>query len=335
MLGKTFFALITSLSLHWPTVCGDLSGCCTHLHFHTRSRTTVKEQSQRLGNYSLTGLYNDRPVYKHTSRDEFIYYVTKGTRGLWLVGPKVGAHHGGLAHRDDNLCVESLTEKHWKYSEKSAKWQVDPQLKLSCLDTKVTPSCVYSGGIKFVGGDLPKQFGGGGLVTDSESPANCIAECDKRQGCLYWTWVRRRGVNCYLKRDMGRRSERASKHVSGSIPSACYEPEKKNDDDVPELQVEREVVDVYEMQQLKLACTYKGIDFVGGDLYHLDAVDVDECRQRCLEELECKLFTFTDTPETRSTCYLKTEAALARVDDLVVSGAGIEICEEFIAVLDE
>ena len=31
------------------------------------------------------------------------------SKGLWMVGPKVGQFNGGLAHRDDNICVENVS----------------------------------------------------------------------------------------------------------------------------------------------------------------------------------------------------------------------------------
>ena len=70
------------------------------------------------------------------------------------------------------------------------------------------------------GGDLPAVFGGMGLETSPESSAGCIALCEERQGCHYWTWVMGARVNCYLKSGRGVAVRRA-KHVSGSVPGAC------------------------------------------------------------------------------------------------------------------
>ena len=43
------------------------------------------------------------------------------SKGLWMVGPKVGQFNGGLAHRDDNICVENVSSapkfKYWSNSD--------------------------------------------------------------------------------------------------------------------------------------------------------------------------------------------------------------------------
>ena len=49
----------------------------------------------------LSGLYSDRPVYKHEEREEFLFYLTSRRRGLWMIGPAVGQFNGGLANRGD------------------------------------------------------------------------------------------------------------------------------------------------------------------------------------------------------------------------------------------
>ena len=59
----------------------------------------------------LSGLYSDRPVYKHEEREEFMFYLTSRRRGLWMIGPAVGQFNGGLANRGDpvstTICLQS------------------------------------------------------------------------------------------------------------------------------------------------------------------------------------------------------------------------------------
>jgi len=232
----------------------------------------------------------------------------------------VAEFNGGLAHRGDTICAEDVPKQQWKYTDGSA-WHVDPLLTITCLDKKSTPKCTYSDGVQFVGGDLPEEFGGGGIETSMNSTADCIAECESRKGCLYWTWVQKAGTNCYLKMDRIE-SVRRPKYVSGSIPSVCYRSGLPVEDEEEELVSDQDEV-------AKSVCTYDSIDFVGGDLYNTAAAGVAECRQQCSEEPACKLFTFSKSDDQG--CYLKTDAVKARVDANVVSGAGSDICQDFVS----
>jgi len=312
---RTALTISLFLSLHSSAASGDITGCCTRLSIQSKGES-INHQSNRVGTYSISGVFNERPIYKNDDREEFLFYLRRKTKGLWMVGPKVAEFNGGLAHRGDTICAEDVAEQQWKYTDGSA-WHVDPLLTITCLDKKATPKCTYSDGVQFVGGDLPEEFGGGGLETSMNSTADCIAECESREGCLYWTWVQKEGTNCYLKMDRIE-SVRRPKYVSGSIPSVCYhsglsvadQPEQPADDDSDNESV----------------CTYKSIDFVGGDLSSTAATTVAECRQHCSEEPACKLFTVS-----KSGCHLKTESVKARVDENVVSGAGSDICQDFVS----
>lgn len=104
------------------------------------------------------------------------------SKGLWMIGPKAGEFNGGLAHRGDDYCAEEVTAAQWKYTDGSS-WHIDTGLRVSCLDVAVTPQCMYNDQMDFVGGDLPEVFGGGGFETDGKSSAECIKECEKREGC--------------------------------------------------------------------------------------------------------------------------------------------------------
>ena len=51
----------------------------------------------------VSGIFNDRLIYKHEERDEFLFYLTSRNRGLWMVGPEVGQFNGGLANKGDQV----------------------------------------------------------------------------------------------------------------------------------------------------------------------------------------------------------------------------------------
>ena len=234
-MSRTVLGLCLLLSTQMIVESKDISGCCTTVRIES-SGDAINHQSNRVGVYTLNGVLADRPIYKHTDREEFLFYLMSRNKGLWMVGPKAAQFNGGLAHRGDATCVEDVAEEQWKYTDGSA-WHVDPLLSVSCLDKKSKPQCTYSDGVQFVGGDLPELFGGGGIVTNMNSSKECIAECEKRTGCQYWTWVQQEGQNCFLKGDKVD-SVRRPKYVSGSLPSACVSQE---DESAPKQGTERRI----------------------------------------------------------------------------------------------
>eukprot|EP00092_Neocalanus_flemingeri_P035239 GFUD01038343.1.p1 GENE.GFUD01038343.1~~GFUD01038343.1.p1 ORF type:complete len:1287 (+),score=506.35 GFUD01038343.1:270-4130(+) len=287
----------------------DISGCCTHLKIETTGEAS-NHQGNRIGEYQLTGVLADRPIYKNVDKEEYLFYLQSKKKGLWMVGPTAGQFNGGLAHRGDTYCVEDVSSNQWKYTDGSA-WHVDPSLRVSCLDQTVTPQCMYNDQTEFVGGDLPEVFGGGGVETSMESSANCIEECEKRSGCKYWTWVMGEKVNCFLKNSRVE-TVRKPKYVSGSIPKACTS--------TPPTPTQP--------PSTYTVCTYQNLDLQGGDLFTVVASDLDDCRQQCEEHVSCQLFTF-DNREERG-CYFKTDQVSVIANKNVVSGATAEICEDFI-----
>jgi len=197
----------------------DISGCCTRIKISSDGES-INHQSNRVGEYTLSGVVADKPMYKNIDREEYLFYLMSKNKGLWMVGPKVNQFNGGLAHRGDTLCAEDVAPGEWKYTDGKA-WHVDPTLNLTCIDRQSADvECTYRDGVQFVGGDLPDEFGGGGITTPSDSSAQCIQECENREGCKYWSWVEKDGPNCFLKIDKVQ-SVRVPKYVSGSIPSAC------------------------------------------------------------------------------------------------------------------
>jgi len=287
----------------------DISGCCTHVKIETTGEAR-RHQGNRIGEYRLTGVLADRPIYKNVEREEFLFYLQSNKKGLWMVGPTAGQFNGGLAHRGDTHCVEDVRANQWKYTDGSA-WHVDSHLRVSCLDETVTPQCLYNDQTEFIGGDLPEVFGGGGVETSMESSADCIEECEKRSGCKYWTWVMGEKVNCFLKNSKVE-MVRKPKYVSGSIPQACIST-PSTPTQAPSTYTD---------------CTYKNLDFQGGDLFTVLALDVDDCRKQCEEHVSCQLFTYDRNLERG--CYFKTDQVTVINNEEVISGATAEICEDFI-----
>ncbi len=85
-----------------------------------------------------TSFYAGRPVYVHSQRKEFLFYVPGRARGLWMVGPRVGRFSGGLANRGDDVCVDEV-ERKWKFADVDG-WVTDPDLAVKCVNQTVGES---------------------------------------------------------------------------------------------------------------------------------------------------------------------------------------------------
>ena len=63
--------------------------CCTLIEL-TSSGISRDLQPQRLGLYRAQDVgWSDRRIYKHVSRQEYLFYLQSRSKGLWMVGPKV------------------------------------------------------------------------------------------------------------------------------------------------------------------------------------------------------------------------------------------------------
>jgi len=215
--------MLLIFSLLFSTTNGqDVSSCCTRISLQSTGEAS-NHQKNRLGEYQLTGILNDRPKYtslESVGGEEHLFYLRSKSKGLWMVGPTAGQFNGGLAHRGDSLCVEDVAPAQWKYTD-GRSWNLDSEITVTCLDQlSDDPVCVYSDQTDFQGEDLPDVFGGGGVETNPKSSAECIDLCEKTEGCNYWTWIMDEKINCFLKRTKGD-SVRRPKYVSGSDPKAC------------------------------------------------------------------------------------------------------------------
>ena len=76
--------------------------------------------------------FSSRPIYVHSARKEFLFYVDGRSRGLWMVGPEVGRFSGGLANRGDEECPDKLGND-WKYADVTG-WQTDAGVTVRCKD---------------------------------------------------------------------------------------------------------------------------------------------------------------------------------------------------------
>ena len=68
----------------------SLADNCCNLIELTSSGISRDLQPQRLGLYRAQDVgWSDRRIYKHVSRQEYLFYLQSRSKGLWMVGPKV------------------------------------------------------------------------------------------------------------------------------------------------------------------------------------------------------------------------------------------------------
>ena len=108
--------------------------CCPSVELSTAGPSNAT-QAVRMGvyhRYHFNSSFSSRPIYVHSARREFLFYVDGRSRGLWMVGPEVGRFSGGLANRGDEECPDRL-HNDWKYADVTG-WQTDAGVQVRCKD---------------------------------------------------------------------------------------------------------------------------------------------------------------------------------------------------------
>ena len=109
--------------------------CCPTVEISTSGGPSNATQAVRMGVYHrhhFNASFSSRPIYVHSARQEFLFYVDGRSRGLWMVGPEVGRFSGGLANRGDEECPDKLGND-WKYADVTG-WQTDAGVGVRCKD---------------------------------------------------------------------------------------------------------------------------------------------------------------------------------------------------------
>ena len=67
---------------------------CSELVMSTDNPVTLRKHGQSMGQYSLIGEMEGRPMYRHRRSQDYLFYQPK-TEG-WLVNKRPGALNGGI-----------------------------------------------------------------------------------------------------------------------------------------------------------------------------------------------------------------------------------------------
>ena len=106
--------------------------CCSAVNLKT---TGISHFTHTLGTYNLQDTYQDRPIYKHETWDEYLFYVPpidERTVGLWMIGPDTRYSRGSFHIRSYHVCPEDV-QNEWEFSD-GVNWKIDSELRLVCAE---------------------------------------------------------------------------------------------------------------------------------------------------------------------------------------------------------
>ena len=75
---------------------------CSKIIMSSNNPTTLSKHGAELGQYNLIGSLNERPVYRHNSREYYLFYQPQ-SGGNWLVNTKPGLLYGGIQNSKVSL----------------------------------------------------------------------------------------------------------------------------------------------------------------------------------------------------------------------------------------
>ena len=103
---------------------------------------STKLQPSFSGQYiRLDDPLNGRPVYKHTTRSRFLYFVDVQTK-FWLFGPELGQNHGLILARNDAKEPSEVNTAWRAYDNSDMSWKDDDSVSLQCDDQgRVSVTC--------------------------------------------------------------------------------------------------------------------------------------------------------------------------------------------------
>ncbi|XP_040583140.1 uncharacterized protein [Lepeophtheirus salmonis] len=309
-------SVLLILLLHIDSTHTQQQECCSGLKVSSNGLST-RFQSSRLGIYHQVGTLSSRPIYKNEQRNEYLFYLTTRSRGLWMIGPNPGSFNGGIANRADHPCIENIPTGSWKYADGSG-WKKDSELSFECY-SDVT-ECLYSDDSVLEGGDLYPNS-----VSFVSGTFECIRLCSSTPRCRYWSVDKLMNETrhvCTLKAWKGELIPKKG-YVSGSLPKACHESAEPSTQITPSSNNRVSASD-------DNACVYRNLEFEGGDLRLLQNISsFSECRGKCSEYIECSLFSHHIL---RRECRLKSNQVSVRRNLRVSSGASIKTCKQVLSL---
>ena len=158
----------------------DFTGCCTRLLIES----DMNEEYG--GEYNYVSVYYDHQEHKHVNKDMYLLFL----QDKWLIASDYDGFDGIFSNSGSELCVEDVDDSEWKVID-GKNMPTNIKLNITCNERQVEDTkCMYRQGVKLEGGDLPEDFGGGGMVTNNSTYIDCLQQCQHRSGFKH--------IFCYL-----------------------------------------------------------------------------------------------------------------------------------------
>jgi hypothetical protein len=139
--------------------------------------------------YLQNGSLNDRPVYKRSDCDLYLYNYEDATVSYWIIGPTLGGTRG-LANNINVFRDINETSKGWSvYSTSLAKHVPDPDLTVTCSCSVSTCSMgefILNGSSLFDGVFKFNETTYNGRPVYKHSEMKLVLYYQKTTSCEYW-----------------------------------------------------------------------------------------------------------------------------------------------------
>ena len=105
---------------------------CYMIEVTSQNAATAEKHGSQLGTYRLIDVQAGRPVYKHESEEQYMYYHPY-SGGNWLINTEIGLLYGGIQNSKDVPVCPYLINTMWQYGDSDmGGWIYDASLKVTC-----------------------------------------------------------------------------------------------------------------------------------------------------------------------------------------------------------
>ena len=105
---------------------------CQLVEVTSDNEATQEKHGNQLGQYRLIQVQAGRPIYKHVSAEQYLYYHPY-SGGNWLINTEVGLLYGGIQNSKDVPVCPYFINTMWQYGDSDlGGWVYDPTLRVTC-----------------------------------------------------------------------------------------------------------------------------------------------------------------------------------------------------------
>ena len=98
----------------------------------SQNKATIDKHGAQLGTYNLIQVEAGRPIYKHETAQQYLYYHPY-SGGNWLINTEIGLLYGGIQNSKDVPVCPYLINTMWQYGDSDlGGWVYDSTLRVTC-----------------------------------------------------------------------------------------------------------------------------------------------------------------------------------------------------------